>query len=150
MTDASTTQAEPQGIGGWLILPMLGTITSPMFSAVGLLQNIDALVKYRHVQTSAWSHLVIGEIVFTLAIITGWIFAAVMLFKHKRIFPALFVFMLGAVLVLNLADMVAVKAILNHDPDAQSIRDVIRPFVSLAVWGPYMYLSKRVKNTFVN
>ncbi len=95
MTDASTTQAEPQGIGGWLIFPMLATITSPMFSAVGLFQNIDALVKYRHAQTAAWSHLVIGEIVFTLAIIAGWIFAAVMLFKHKRIFPALFVFTAG-------------------------------------------------------
>jgi Protein of unknown function (DUF2569) len=150
MTDASTTQAEPQGIGGWLVLPMLGTIISPLVSAIGLFQNIDALVKYRDVQTAVWSYVVIGEIVFTLAIIAGWIFAAVMLFKHKRIFPALFVFMLGAVLVLNLADIVAVKAILNQDPDAQSIRDVIRPFVSLVIWGPYMYLSKRVKNTFVN
>ena len=116
MTDASTTQAEPQGIGGWLIFPMLATIISPLLSAIGLFQNVDALVKYRHAQTAVWSYLVIGEIVFTLAIIAGWIFAAVMLFKHKRIFPALFVFTLGAVLVLNLADLVAVKVGLEPGP----------------------------------
>ena len=157
MADASTTQPEPQttqpephGISGWLILPMLGTIISPALSAFGLFQNIEALIKYRDQQTAAWSYRVIGEIVFTLAIIAGWIFAAFMLFQHRQIFPKLFVFMLAAVFALNLADAVAVSAILNQEPDSQSIRDVVRPFLSFVIWGPYMYVSKRVKNTFVH
>ncbi len=150
MTDASTTQPEPNGIAGWLVLPMLGTILSPVMSAFGLYQNIDALIKYSSQQTAAWSYVVIAETIFTIAIIVGWIVALFMLFQHKRIYPKLFVFMLAVTFVLNLGDIVAVSVILNEDPDTQSIRDIVRSFLSLAIWGPYMYLSKRVKNTFVH
>ena len=149
MTDGSTTQPEPNGIAGWLVLPMLGTILSPVMSAFGLYQNIDALIKYSSQQTAAWSYVVTAETIFTIAIIVGWIVALFMLFQHKRIYPKLFVFMLAATFVLNLGDIVAVSVILNEDPDTQSIRDIVRSLLSLAIWGPYMYLSKRVKNTFV-
>ena len=150
MTDAATVPQEPKGIGGWLILPMLGTIISPLLTMAGLAESIDAFVKYGDKQTATWKYFVIGEIIFMLAIIAGWIVAAFKLFQHKRIYPSLFVFMLASTLVYNLADTVVVAAMFNQPFDPTAVRDIARPLISLIIWGPYMYLSKRVKNTFVN
>jgi hypothetical protein len=150
MTDASAARPEPHGIGGWLILPMLGTFISLTLSAYGVFQSIDVLTRYGHKQSAAWNYIVIGEAIFSFAMVVGWTVAVITLFQHKRIFPSLFVFLLAATFALSLADVIVVSQVLNQKIDSASIRDVTRPFLSLIIWGPYMYMSRRVKNTFIH
>ena len=152
MTETATAApaAEPNGIGGWLIFPMLGTLFSPVLNAFGLYQNIDALLKHSHQMPALWTYFVSGEAICTLAILVGWIIAAFMLFQHRRPFPRLFVLLLAATLILNVIDTVGAVALFGQSVDASAIRDIGRPIVALAIWGPYMYVSQRVKNTFVH
>jgi hypothetical protein len=37
----------------------------------------------------------------------------------------------------------------NQPFGASAVRDIAKPLIALIIWGPYMYLSRRVKNTFV-
>jgi predicted ATP-grasp superfamily ATP-dependent carboligase len=90
------------------------------------------------------------EAIFSFAMVVGWTVAVITLFQHKRIFPSLFVFLLAATFALSLADVIVVSQVLNQKIDSASIRDVTRPFLSLIIWGPYMYMSRRVKNTFIH
>ena len=152
MTDSAIAPSEgPKGIGGWLILPMLGTILSPMINAFGIFQNIDALFKYSQKLSTTWTYFVIGETIVALAMFVAWIIAAFMLFQHRRPFPILFVSLLAATLVWNLIDVAGVVALFGSKlVDPSTIRDIVRPLIALLIWGPYMSVSKRVKNTFVN
>jgi Protein of unknown function (DUF2569) len=92
MTDAGATlPTEPKGIGGWLILPMLTTLVSPLLILRTIVETFPALETEL---SSGLRAFVIGEIVFNLALIVGWIFVAVQLFRHRRSFPGLFIAML--------------------------------------------------------
>jgi hypothetical protein len=150
MTDAATVPHEPKGIGGWLILPMLGTLISPLLTGVGLFQAIDTFIEHQGSQTATWRYFVIGEMIVTLILIAGWIVAAVKLFQHKRVYPSLFVAMLIATVAYNAADAFAVSALFNLPIDKAAARDIGRPLFALMIWWPYMFMSRRVKNTFVN
>jgi small-conductance mechanosensitive channel len=149
MAETATASQHPSGIGGWLVLPMLGTIISPILTAVALFQNIDVFMRLGDKQTVIWKYFVIGEMIVMAALIAGWIVTALKLFQHKRVYPKLFVLMLAATFVYNLLDTITAMQMFNQAFDASAVRDVGRPIVALIVWGPYMYLSKRVKNTFV-
>lgn len=150
MTDAAAAQHEPRGIGGWLILPALGTIVSPILYTYWIFQDVQALATVWRQQTPMWTYVIIGETIAHLAITAGWIVALVFLFQRKRHYPPLFSSLLAAAFVVGLADILLVAKILDQAVDPSSIRDVARSLIALVIWGAYMHESKRVKNTFVN
>jgi hypothetical protein len=80
-----------------------------------------------------------------IAFVAGWIVAIVFLFKHKRAFPKLFIGLTIAILLFNL--VVAFSDTPLSDDD---IMGIARPLVNLAIWGTYLLVSKRSRNTFVN
>jgi hypothetical protein len=153
MTEASTTTLSeeqkadgPKGIGGWLILPTIGTVVSPFAMAYWSFETGRAL------STSLAPTLltfIAIETVFNISLVVAWIVAIVMLFKHKRIYPKLFVALLAIGLVGTAVDLVVVAAAFDVRVDANDIKGLVRSVVGLAIWGPYMFISKRVLNTFV-
>jgi hypothetical protein len=46
-------------------------------------------------------------------------------------------------------DLVVAAVVFDIRLDSVDIRSAVRSVVGLAIWGPYMYQSKRVHNTFV-
>ena len=152
MTDASTSATAapatdgPKGIGGWLILPTIGMVISPFVMAFWTYQTATALSGALSTGLNAFIAL---EALFNFSLMVAWIVAIVQLFKHKRTFPKLFVTILVVTLIGTVLDLVVAASVFNMSVDAGDIRGLARSVIGLAIWGPYMYVSKRVKNTFV-
>src|SRR5262249_23630144 len=91
---------------------------------------------------------VIGEGVFNLGLIAGWIVSAIWLFRRKRSFPRLFIAMLVISLVGQLADSLVALSAYDMPLGPEDYRAWIRSFINLVIWAPYMVKSKRVHNTF--
>jgi len=143
---ATASPPEPKGIGGWLILPMLTTLVSPLLILRSILETFPSL------ETELSSGLrvfLIGEIAFNGALIIGWIFTAVQLFRHRRSFPKLFIAMLVVGFVGLLVDALIGVSVYAVQLGPDDYRDLGRSVIALLIWAPYMAQSKRVRNTFI-
>jgi glucose dehydrogenase len=140
--------AEPRGIGGWLILPVIGTLVSPLIAAYAAFQDAVVLLNNSTLSTGLAAFIVV-ELLYNLALVIAWILAAVLLFSHKRSYPHLFVALLVITLIGTVLDLVVAGTVFDMTIDSNDIRSTVRSVVGLAIWGPYMHKSVRVKNTFV-
>ena len=154
MTEASTTTSSeetkaegPKGIGGWLILPTIGTVLSPFAMAYWTFETGRALSP--SLAPSLLTFIAI-ETAFNFALMVAWIVAIVLLFKHKRAYPKLFVALLAIGLVGTAVDLVVAVAAFDVRVDANDVKGLVRSVIGLAIWVPYMFISKRVRNTFVD
>ena len=67
--DAPTTEtAGPKGIGGWLILPMLGTIFAPVLTLFGAYTSATAL---NGSLSAGLSAVIVIEVLFNLGLAVG-------------------------------------------------------------------------------
>ena len=71
------------------------------------------------------------------------------MFQHKRIYPTLFVGLLTASVVVSLTDILVAAQWFGVATDDVYVQNVLRPLIFLVIWGPYMFVSMRVRNTFV-
>jgi uncharacterized protein DUF2569 len=149
MKVTNATDSRPnrlRGIGGWLILPMLWTLLSPMLATRGIVEIASAFDKDF---TSALKILLISEIVFNLCLIVGWIVTAVQLFKHKRSFPLLFITMLIVSFAGPLVDAFVAVWIFEVQLRPADYGYLGLGLAIMLVGTPYMTRSKRVRNTFI-
>lgn len=146
VTNADAPHTEPKGIGGWLILPMLGTLISPLLAIRGIVEIVAA---FERDLTTGLKILLISEIVFNLCLVIGWVVAAVWLFKHKRSFPSLFITMLTVSFAGALVDAAIAVWIFEVQLGPEDYRYLARGLIALLIWAPYMAKSKRVRNTFI-
>lgn len=162
MTDVQATAAAvrdgPEGVGGWLILPMLGMFFTPVY---GLIQ----LGSYFGLADS-FALLTFGQRAFLVVELVGNVAIAVifpivllfLLFNKKRAFPRLYIIWATANLIFIIGDLVAAKILFGAlfeaagTPliDGETAQGVIRSIVLMVIWVPYMLNSRRVRNTFVN
>jgi hypothetical protein len=152
MTDSSKTAPSPattdgpKGIGGWLILPTIGTVVSPFLMAFSTYQSAAALSSSL---SAGLQSFIVLEALFNGGLAIAWVVAAFALFTHKRFYPKLFVAILVITLIGTVLDVAVAVSMYNADLDANDVRGLIRSVIGLAIWGPYMFVSKRVRNTFV-
>jgi hypothetical protein len=139
--------AEPKGIGGWLILPVIGTLLSPLVTAYAAYQDVVVLLN-ASVSTSLAVFIAV-EFLYNFGLVIAWIFAAVLLFRHKRLYPRFFVALLVVTLIGTVLDLAVATMAFDIKLDSSDVRSTVRSVIGLAIWGPYMYKSVRVKNTFV-
>ena len=125
MGNEGTVMCGPEGIGGWLILPAIGLVLSPI-----------RLLFYLCLAMSMYGPtlLGVGTILIDLAFMCYIIFVAIIFFLKKRWTPAAVVLLLIVNLVISLS--------------TGEIAIMARATVVGAVWIPYFMVSKRVKNTF--
>jgi hypothetical protein len=139
--------AEPRGIGGWLILPVIGTLLSPLIAAYAAFQ--DAVVLLNASVSTALAAFIVVEFLYNFGLVIAWIFAAVLLFRHKRLYPRFFVALLVIMFIGTVLDLAVTAMAFDVTIDSSDVRSTLRFVIGLAIWGPYMYKSERVKNTFV-
>ncbi len=81
------------------------------------------------------------------------IFAALLLYRRRTSFPAVFTLYMGSFLVFRLSDLLVdtylVRETTASGLDTASIMEVIRVAVCCAVWVPYVRMSDRCRETFV-
>jgi hypothetical protein len=141
-------EAELKGIGGWLILPVIGTLLSPLITGYAAFQ--DAVVLLNNSALSpALAAFIVVEFLYNFGLVIAWIFAAVLLFRHKRLYPRFFVALLVITLIGTVLDLAVAAIAFDIKLDSSDVRSAVRSVIGLAIWGPYMHKSVRVKNTFV-
>jgi len=152
----------PKGLGGWLILPGLGLIFTPVHLLIFLYQTFLPLFQdgtwealttpgseaYHHL----WGPYLLFEIVGNFIFV---IFSVLLIFlffsKSHRLPKLLIIFYVSNLLFLLtdffMGDMIPFVAAEPNDPEV--IKEIAKAVMSNIIWVPYFLLSKRVKNTFV-
>jgi len=158
---APTTGDGPEGIGGWLLLVCLGLILTPFRVGYYLLATFPPLFRDGswHTLTTPgsppyhpfWGPLLIGEIAINAFFIVTAIYLLVLFFRKSWRFPKFYVFFLVSNFVFIVLDALAIRIVLPGQPflDAESAGEFAKSLVGVGIWVPYMFISKRVKNTFV-
>ena len=157
----ATDKAEPKGLGGWLILPLIGLIVSPIRMAISLNNDFLPIFQegYWEVLTTPgseayhhlWGPLITFEIVGNLLFIVFALILIFLFFTKAPIFPSLFIIYIIANLLYVVGDFFFANLIpaVASESDPGSIKELFRTAVGAAIWIPYFKMSKRVKNTFV-
>lgn len=153
---------ELEGISGWLILVAIGVVLSPFvlsFSYIPIyipifqdgtweaLTSIDSQAYHPW-----WGPLLIGEIAFNTAKVLASFYLIYLFFTKHYLFPKLYAAIILVTLVFIPLDAWAVTQILPEEPmfDPATTNEFVRTLVPALIWVPYMFISKRVKATFVN
>jgi hypothetical protein len=165
--DVTNSSTEPEGIGGWLLLPIAvlcatiyGFFEEFQRSTLALLGPglWDVFVMPgTYFYHSPWVIVIVGNAVLEIAILVVSVVALVAIWRKKKAVPHI---MIGFyVLALSLTSMNALLtfyflAKISPELANQITTDVIRKEVGIviiaSVFIPYFLKSKRVKNTFTN
>ena len=159
MAAAPSSAAAPvSGIGGWLVLPMLGMIATPIVQLINLMGLGDTLSHLD--QLGPWiSNLVVIEAILNFALfVVGPALLLIQFFGKRRIFPRWYVIWTIAGAVFVVLDLFVGYAAFHDAYEANGIsffnQDTLRALagslIGVCVWVPYMLNSIRVRNTFVN
>ena len=158
----TTTAAGPQGIGGWLIFIAIGVVIGPISIAATILPTIFDLAALDNWNLLTnpnsksyfpyFAEIVIGEMVANSILFIASLALAVLFFRKHRWFVPAYITYVVASFVILLADIYILAVLVPDLPvwDEESVRGIFRSVFTLCVWVPYLLLSRRVKNTFVN
>lgn len=152
----------PEGLGGWLILVGIGIVVGPVRMAYVMLETYREIVEsgtweILTTQGSGFYYpelaaLIVAEAAVNLAILVASVYVAYLFFAKRRSLPAWYIGVAVFSLVFVFADAVAVSVLLPDMPllDSQTAGEMVRSLFQVCVWVPYMLVSRRVRNTFVN
>jgi len=155
-----TPTAPPQGIGGWLLLPALGIVISPIRVTVEMFHSMLPVLK-----PGVWQALtdpasdafhpllpplIQFEAVANVLLVVLAVVTAICFFAKKRSAPRVFIAFLGLSLAVQAVDWAwAAQLPARFQADeAGSWKELAKAAVACAVWVPYFLLSRRVANTF--
>jgi hypothetical protein len=129
-----------RGIGGWLMLPAISIVLAPIVLAyLGL--RFAGFYARPNLSPGEFSYITFELVIIGVMLIL-WVIAGVLFFKRKRIFPKFFI---GLLVLDGLSGLFSYN-LRYGDSETESL---VRGLVALAVWAPYMFVSERVRNTFV-
>jgi len=149
------------GIGGWLLLPALGLVLTPLRMSYGIYKDLWPVFSegYWEVLTTPtseayhpyWAALIIFEMAGNAVLIAITLVALYFFFSKSRHTPRVMVVWLGAILAFTATDFFVADLIpaVAEQKDDQSVKELGRAVVGAAIWIPYFLVSKRVKATFV-
>jgi len=132
----------PSGIGGWLILPAIGLILSPVLWALGLIVMAFAIPKY--------PIIISLNIALGIALLGLLIWTAIQFFRKKKNAPKLMISCLIAKPAMTAVLWAVATAMNEYEFAADYQGELIQVVIISAIWGRYFSVSKRVKATFIN
>lgn len=132
-------------IGGWLVLPALGTYLSPLYKAYSA---YDVLRYYSDGLPLASKFFIVGFGLACIGLAFAWLYACVLLSRLDNIFPNVYVGLLIVEIVIAVSSAVLVTQYFGATLEQDDIKETMRPIVMAVVWIPYMLVSKRVRATF--
>jgi len=153
----------PSGIGGWLLLPTLGVLLSPLRMGYDLAtvfvwffnqDHWDAMAAlkkpadFAFTQTALLISTTLGVLIFV-----GSIFLLILWFFRRRLAPHLYIGVLGASAAAIALDLImtsqpAFQAVLGSQTAPDILPEMTKAAVACGIWIPYMLVSRRVRNTF--
>lgn len=152
---------ELKGLGGWLILVGLGVVIGPfrMVAEVGpLFYSIFTDGTFEILTTPGteayhplWGPLLIFEAVFNSLMVLASFCLIYLFFSKHYVFPRIYI----AIVLLSLffvpLDAWIGSFVVTDEPifDPATAKEFARTLIAAVIWVPYMFVSKRVKATFV-
>ena len=152
---------KPQGLQGWIIIPLFGLSIYPIQASVSAFQAYLPFFQdgYWGVLTDPasesyhplWGVLLISEIILNVGLILFSIYLLYLIFSKHRSFPKFFIIYMIAnvVVVISTEYLASIMAIITEQQKEDSIVKIIIAIIHAAIWIPYFLFSKRVKNTFI-
>lgn len=153
LDDTDTTL---QGIRGWLILPGLSLLITPvriLLGAKSLLYTFSA---------EQWSILAdrVGtamlitislEVICNVLMVTASLFLIPLFFQRRYTFPRFFILFLTAALLFSSLDLLLLHLFASSwvGPSEQMMRSLLKQALFAGVWISYFKKSRRVQATFV-
>jgi hypothetical protein len=150
----------PRGIGGWLILPLLGLVFTPVRIGADLVRDILPAFQPEHWNALTtvgeesyhplWAPILVFELVSNVLFIGFTVVLLVLFLRRSHRVPGLMIaWQLGG-LTMQLVDLALGASIpaVASTPGGLGIGDVSRSVVGAAIWIPYFLRSVRVRNTF--
>ncbi len=152
----------PKWLWGWLIIVIIGILISPLIPLWHIEEifivwlNDWTLAQVINPEKSWYIDWVLSILIFEffinfLQIILSMVLIYLFFGKHK-LFPLLFQISLIISFLFILFDTIYANIIYEYENSEYVIMeyaDSIRAFIYLLIWLPYMHVSRRVKNTFV-
>lgn len=157
MAENHRAYAAPSGIGGWLIIPLLGLITTIILAGYTLWVSLNSFTYSQWITViktfTVLSNSMLSSIIFGFtSIITAMIILFLFLSRNYRT-PNFFIGYLIYLAIVTIFDSVSifyVSKTINAPEMMNGVRgSFIRVFISCAIWIPYFLYSERVKNTFI-
>ncbi len=141
---------QPSGIGGWLILPTIGTCLAPFFYLKGL-GDLVTVVGGPNFSLAALplKAFVWIEFIVNFGIMCAWGYAIYALFSKKRVYPGLFISLAIISIIIVMLDIGIAGAGFNVAMTHEDYAGLAKQFISALIWVPYMAKSQRVRNTFI-
>lgn len=151
----------PVGLRGWLVLVALGLIVTPVRLGAFVATTFPPILQdgtWELLTTPGsdayhplWAPMLVFEFAANTAFIAAALVLLVLFFKRSRRFPVLFIAFLAVSLVFVVGDTWISSYMFPDAPvlDPETIGEVGRAVLASLVWIPYMCVSKRVRNTFV-
>ncbi len=141
----------PRIIGGWLIIPILGLIITPIqlgYSIIDTGYFRDAIWHaYDHKPISMAFNMILWlELIVNASIICYAVFCLVLMYNKRDILPKHIIRMYVGIMVAVIVDGILTNLLI---PDTtQDYKDVFRSIFSVCIWVPYFMRSVRVQETF--
>jgi len=133
-------------IGGWLIVPAIGLVLSPISLLFYISSEImPAFTAVPLSETSGeFRTYLLLDLLLNLLVFAYTIVVAVLFFKRRRVAPKLVM----SLYLLNLLFIIGERFVFMSLNELQWIIGIINGIVPSLIWIPYFLLSKRVQATF--
>lgn len=145
-------QSGPVGIGGWLGLLAFGQTIGPLrtMGQMGIsLENYKPTMTIPNGPAAFY-----GEVAINLAFCVLQVATAIALWRKSPYFQRLFLFQWIAIPVVLVVDMFWVSTSVGVSVDKvmspELVGSTFGSFISVAPWVWYVFVSRRVRNTFVH
>lgn len=155
--EKSERKVAPSGIGGWLILPAIGLVISPIIIALGVAFNIteinSPLFQSIEHKNPGFRAAVIGESIMSIGVFFFGIYVATLFFEKSRSLPKMMINLLLTGLLISFIS--AIWTLIVFEARGVEIRimelmGLVIPIFRTLIGILYFSESKRVAATFVN
>jgi hypothetical protein len=151
--------ADNRPIGGWLVLPAIGLIFSPIVLGFQIFSedffNHNTWIGINDSGFEQSMNIMIlfaAEIIYNFLFVTYSILVLILFFQKRSSVPRLISILYVLSFIIPALDLFLSEQLVPGTSTAAenmaSYKSIGRSFVAAAIWIPYFYLSKRVKNTF--
>lgn len=150
------------GLGGWLILVAIGLILTPiriglyiygLYTEIILTGGWEALTtEGTEFYTPYFDILMIFETALNFLLGVASIYALFLFFNKKKAFPNFFIGIVVFTIAFIIVDALVASYLFSDIKafDEETLRELGKGILAGMIWVPYMKVSIRVKNTFVN
>jgi len=152
-TEVSDMDEKYAGISGWLMVPAISMLTTPMMLIIFILSNFQminhSLMNEIAAQFPGYRAAMISQTVIAAMQLVLVMYVATLFFRRKKILPSMIIAFLTIHLLIIIANLSWIFSVFK-EINYSEYTGVTAAIVMVAFGIPYFVKSKRVRLTFVN